>query len=366
MAIHILYVDGVHGNDGNNCKSRKTACKTIGHAISLASPDDAILVGPATYAENLTINFNLGIIGSGASTTIIDGQGLNTVVTIPNEATRLVLAGFTIRNGNTNYVNEEGGGIDNNRILTIFDTVISENRNAFGAGIYNDGTLTLDRVAVSDNEGYGDYFGGGAGIFNFGTLTINDSTISGNSSETTDMSGGGISNGGTLVVNRSTISGNSTGGYGTGGGIDNGRGTATINNSTVYGNVSTIGAGGGISNELNGVVTISNSTITGNAASFEPGGINDSQGGVFLQNSIVADNGGNCFGTMYSNGYNLSSDNTCSLNGAGRSEQHRAEAWAFEEQWRADTNASGISREPDRRRGEPKRLHRRPRTSANH
>jgi hypothetical protein len=53
------YVDGVHGNDNHNCKSRKRACRTIGHAISLASSGDTILVAPATYYENLTIPFAL-------------------------------------------------------------------------------------------------------------------------------------------------------------------------------------------------------------------------------------------------------------------------------------------------------------------
>lgn len=38
-----------------------------------------------------------------------------------------------------------------------------------------------------------------------------------------------------------------------------------------------------------------------------------------LQNSIVANNklGGDCNGVVYSDGYNLSSDSTCSFNGAG-------------------------------------------------
>jgi hypothetical protein len=39
---------------------------------------------------------------------------------------------------------------------------------------------------------------------------------------------------------------------------------------------------------------------------------------VALQNSILANNtGGNCHGTLNSRGYNLSSDNSCSFDGAG-------------------------------------------------
>ena len=77
----------------------QTACKTIGHAISLASSGDSIMVAAATYTENLTIGFSLKVIGSGASTTIIDGGGVNTVVTISNPHAHVTLSKLTIRNG---------------------------------------------------------------------------------------------------------------------------------------------------------------------------------------------------------------------------------------------------------------------------
>ncbi|HTA24505.1 MAG TPA: hypothetical protein VK763_13315 [Terriglobales bacterium] len=220
LARNKLYVDGVHGNDNNNCESRQTACKTIGHAISLASPGDAILVGPATYYENLTINFSLGIIGSSASTTIIDGQALNTVVNIPNTDTHTVLAGLTIRNGAALYF-VQGGGVQNDGSLTIFNLIISGNNGQYGGGlsnegvatvydstisgnvggenssgsegggVWNDGTLTLNRTTVSQNETAYEYFGSGSGIYNAGTLVVNDSTISNNTTTTSSPTGGG-------------------------------------------------------------------------------------------------------------------------------------------------------------------------------
>jgi len=71
--------------------------------------------------------------------------------------------------------------------------------------------------------------------------------------------------------------------------------------------------GGGIFNT--GTAMISNSTLSGNSA--YPGG--SISGSVTIQNSIVANSpsGGNCSGTVISNGYNLSSDNTCNFNGPG-------------------------------------------------
>jgi nitrous oxidase accessory protein NosD len=73
-------------------------CKTIGHAISLASSGDSIIVAAATYTENLIIGISLNVIGSGANTTIIDGGGhgrVVTILTIPNHST-VTLSDVTI------------------------------------------------------------------------------------------------------------------------------------------------------------------------------------------------------------------------------------------------------------------------------
>jgi hypothetical protein len=101
---------------------------------------------------------------------------------------------------------------------------------------------------------------------------------------------------------------------GNGGGIYVPAGTLTINKSTVSGN-SAYGGGGGI--VAGGLTTINNSTISGNNAHSHPqgGGI---YGSATLQNSIVANSiNGNCYGTVTSHGYNLSSDNTCNFDSSG-------------------------------------------------
>ena len=72
VASTTWYVDGVNGNDSNNCLSPTAACKTIGHAISLASSGDSIMVAAATYNESFTISVSLKVIGASASTTIIN------------------------------------------------------------------------------------------------------------------------------------------------------------------------------------------------------------------------------------------------------------------------------------------------------
>lgn len=280
LASTTWYVDGVNGSDGNNCQTAQTACKTIGHAISLAGSGDSIIVAPATYTENLTIGLSLSVIGSGASTTIIDGNAAGRVVTIHNSSAQVTLSNITIRNGLAGGVVPNGGGIDNVGTLTINNTTVSGN----GA------RSTAYRVPA---------FGGG--INNGGTATINNSTISGNSawcailtcSSAIGGGGGGIANSGTLTINNSTLNGNIAGATGRGGGIWNYSGRVTINNSTISGN----GQGGGI--------------------------WNNSGSSVVLQNSIVASNSGsNCSGTMTSNGYNLSSDGSCNFNHTGDLNNH--------------------------------------------
>jgi len=299
LATTTRYVNGVSGSDRNNCTSPMTACKTIRHTISLASSGDSILVASATYTENLTIGFSLKVIGSGVSTTILDGGGVGRVVTISNSTVHVSLSNLTLRNGFA----------------------------AYGAGILNYGTLTVSSVTLTGNivssaSLFGDAGGAISNIYP-ATLTISKSTISQNTvhSSLNASSGGGILNSGTVTISSSTISGNSVSGVGynggenhsQGGGISN-SGTVRVNNSTLSGNVAHGGTGGGIFNS--GTLTLNNSTLSGNTAS--TGGAISNIGATSLQNSIVAKStGGNCAGLIASSGYNLSSDATCNLNNTG-------------------------------------------------
>jgi len=301
------YVDGVNGNDSNNCRW-KHACKTIGHAISLASWGDTIRVAPATYTENLTISISLNIIGSGAKTTIVDGSQDGTVFTISSAP--VVLSKLTIQNGSSNFA---GGGVFNyNGTLTINKSTITGNvAVTLGGGVYNVGTLTINDSTISGNSLSYEY-GSGGGILNWGTLTVNRGTITGNSA---DDGGGVASGGGAVEINSSTLNGNSV--ADAGGGINILGGTATINNSTITAN-SANNDGGGVLNY--GTLTITNGTIAGNSAP-AGGGITQVTaygGSVTFQNSVIANNsGGNCLSTMTSNGYNLSDDDTCNFTGPG-------------------------------------------------
>jgi hypothetical protein len=290
----------VSGSDTNSCASPTAACETIGHAIAQSAAGDAIIVAAATYTENLTLAISLEIIGAGSANTVIDGGGRASVIDISATSAHVTLSGVTLTHGYAGW----------------------------GGGIYNVGTLTLVGSSVTGNHA----FQTGGGIYNGGMVTINNSTVSSNGAwfpnAVASAYGGGVANDGTMYISNSTVSGNSAFAYRSfnnyrvyvrGGGIYN-TGRLYISNSTVSGNGAS-GAwpfwpygpgGGGIWNSAG--LFISSSTIAGKQAP-RGGGI---YGSATLHNVIVANNAlGNCSGTMSSQGYNLSSDGSCSLGGPG-------------------------------------------------
>jgi hypothetical protein len=285
LASTTRYVDGSRGSDHYSGTSLTTAFKTIQRAIAVSSPGDAIVVAPATYRENLVIAKSLTIVGSGTQTTVIDGGHSGPVVTI--NGANVGLGGFTVRNGSSH---SHGGG-----------------------GIYNIGTLTITKITVSGNTSDDSLTaagGLGGGIYNAGTLTMSQSTVSGNTAlryrTGSVATGGGIYNKGKLTITNSTLSANQAmafwpAGVPYGGGIANDNGTAIISNSTLSQNSALI------------------HTPFGTAGTYGGGIYNHGAGIATFQNSIVANNtqGGNCKGTVNSRGHNLSSDGTCTFNGAG-------------------------------------------------
>lgn len=231
-----------------------------------------------------TITFQAGLTGT---ITLTSGELLiSDDVTITGPGARLL----TVSGNNASRVFFLDFGVT----ATINDLTVAGGNGTNGGGILNQGTLTLNRSAVSGNTAS---FGGG-GILNHpvATLTLRESTISGNIS-TKDGTGGGINNTGTLRVINSTISGNQA------------------NNSGIAGS-----NGGGIWSVV-GSVTIVNSTISGNqaAGANSAGGLRIGSGSVKLKNTIVAGNTGTSGatadvnnqggGTFTSQGYNLIGQN---------------------------------------------------------
>ncbi len=283
---------------------------TLREALASAMDGDTIdatsLTGTITLTSGqLLVSNSVAIVGPGPATLAVDGGFPNTSnrVFYINNAVTVVMSGLTISNGfpvATTFPQDSGGGIFNDHsTLTLSNCVVTRNstENAAG-GIFNDGSS-----------------GGGA------TLTVIDSAISRNSFSSV---GGGIFNLGaggnaTLRVDHSTINGN-FGGSG-GGGIFSdaqvGRASVVIINSTLSGNISS--SGGAIQNftsEVGGtvgtaIVTVVNSTLSGNFFGSIRNRIN--LGGLALvEIGSTILNGSqtitNESGTIFSAGYNLSSD----------------------------------------------------------
>jgi hypothetical protein len=219
--------------------------------------------------------------------------------------------------------------VENTGAVTISGLTIAHARCTFACGLFNQGTLTLERVAIEGNmaviEGGTSTFAEGGGILNQASLTLVESTVAGNiakgagGSSQNAPAGGGIYNqaGATLTLERSTVSGNSSLGSSTGAGSTNGTGGGIANfgalvvrQSTISGNVASgtgsttfnSAIGGGITNANSPAVTVAidRSTIAGNSVVATGAGINNAQGGGFsvfgssfiVRSSTIAGNSG--------------------------------------------------------------------------
>jgi hypothetical protein len=149
-----------------------------------------------------------------------------------------------------------------------------------------------------------------------GHLVVINSTISGN--KTLFAPGGGINSccfDATVIIRNSTIANNRSARHAGGIGIGAGA-TIVITNTTISGNISESDGGGGL--DVYGTARIYNSTVVSNSA-ISGGGVRNLSGSTILKNTIVANNtsGGDCVGTIQSDGHNLSSGATCNFINTG-------------------------------------------------
>ena len=99
-ARHTLAV-ATTGSDSGNCQSGP--CKTLGYALTQASPNDTIVIGPGTYPESDHANVvspgltGLRIRSTGpAARTVIDATGDANGILI--EASGVSVTGLTVEN----------------------------------------------------------------------------------------------------------------------------------------------------------------------------------------------------------------------------------------------------------------------------
>ncbi|MFH1278375.1 MAG: right-handed parallel beta-helix repeat-containing protein [Candidatus Eisenbacteria bacterium] len=205
---------------------------TIQGAVNASSSGDVVSVSAGTYYENVAMKKGVQLIGAGPASTVIDGSGLYTTVTIPVGATPSTrLEGFTIRNGN----NLTGGGVrvQAGSSPTISNCWIEGNHAGVrGGGIYADnmGEPIIEFCRIIGNDA-----DEGGGIFTqTSNPTIRWNVICGNHA---DISGGGIhiAYAYAAVVENNTIINNSTG-MTYGAGITSASSFVTFTNNIIAGN----------------------------------------------------------------------------------------------------------------------------------
>src|SRR6266568_844350 len=236
-------------------------------AIAAAMPGD-VLALTGTCTGTYTLNKPLTLIGDPTHrfpTPTLDGNQAGTTVTV-HVGVQATLTALTISGG---QALSGGGGLygQGGGTLTPYSSTVSGNGAGHtdfgagaGAGVFNQGTVTLDSSTVSGNTTLGSA-GSGAGMFNQNVMTLHSSTVSDNTAAGSLGSGGGIFNQGTLTLDTSSdVSGNTVGG--SGGGIFN-QGTVILDSSQVSGNSAGTN-GGGISNA--GTVTMHASMLSENSA----------------------------------------------------------------------------------------------------
>ncbi len=283
------------------------------NTIVLGSGRYVLSIPPAGADDNPSGDLNvdgapLTITGAGRRATVIDAGRLGDRVLSVASGARLVLSRLSITGGRAPAGSAGASGVAGAGCVAAGAGAdgLDAGGHGSGGGIFNAGTLVLDKVAVSGNTagaggaggrgagtscngGDGGLGGRGGGIYNRGRLTLVDSTVSGNragagggggSGDANPLrasgvggrggpggSGGGLDNQGTLSVTASTVAGNRAGAGGvggsggtgagprgtdgsggvgaSGGAIFSGAGLLTVIDSTLYGNIAGAGGGGG-------------------------------------------------------------------------------------------------------------------------
>ncbi len=178
---------------------------------------------------------------------------------------RLTLRDLTVRNGLT-ASHTDGGGLWNTGTLLLERVTVTGNTAGDdGGGIRNDGVLRMAGSFVVANRASGEG-GTGGGLYNLpvagaGEVTIEDSILRGNQA---GDRGGAIWNSGTVRLVGSTLEGNAAR---VGGGAIRNVGSVSLTRCRVVGN-SSEGRAGGVS--ALGPVEASDTTVAGNSAPSDP------------------------------------------------------------------------------------------------
>ena len=153
---NILYVDDDAPEGGNG--SLEWPFNRIQDAINVAEDGDSIRVWDGVYYESIILNSSIKLIGSGASTTVIDGIGMGHVVTVTSDSCEI--SGFTItgvhdRVGYYDYiavlVESNGNTLHNNTFSDDEGIGIQLNNSESNVVFYNQFPESNNGISVRDS-----------------------------------------------------------------------------------------------------------------------------------------------------------------------------------------------------------------------
>lgn len=147
---------------------------TVQQAIDAAPPGSTILVSSGTYAEHLLINKSLNLLGESKDSTVLDGGGNGTVMTVT--ANEVVVDGFKIMNGKygVNMTRSDNSTVSGNLILSNYEgirVVESNNDSLVGNVLANNDLHAVDLSTGSNVLGNSmvndrlEVIGGGGNVF---------------------------------------------------------------------------------------------------------------------------------------------------------------------------------------------------------
>ncbi len=267
---------------------------------------DEGLNGVINLNRELYIQQSITIVGPGKELLILNGQEKTNIIRIIRDRT-VTISDLSIMNGLASR--NPGAGISNDGKLSLSNLRINSNKsNTIAGGIFNSevGEVTMLQVEISQNSALGSGAAkGGGGIWNDGIMVVNYGFISENKAS---AYGGGIYNEATgqLDINFSEINGNIVnnpviGGPAYGGGLFNQadytqnpikKGQVIIRRASFSGNQAngSWGSGGAISNAGN--LSIDTVTISNNISAGVGGGI-DNIGSMEIFQGYITGNSAN-------------------------------------------------------------------------
>lgn len=206
-----LYVSTT-GLDTNPC-SKTMPCRTLQHAVDTVTAGGTVNVLPGTYNQTVNITKPLSLVGSGETSTIIDGSNIDTGAgqgtqdpTAPSATPYFGVVSVQNNTGTGGPIHIRGLGIDHAFVTPLESSQFDDPTDL---SIYNDAntgdTIAINEVTLGAVQDPASFGGIGLDVFNdAASVTFVDGVSTGNFQGAL-LEGGGI--GGHVTVTQSTFTG---------------------------------------------------------------------------------------------------------------------------------------------------------------